>query len=180
MKDTDGDMVYGVTSPKSFVYANENISQNMFYSYYFKFSSEKNNTKKTFNTYIFNFAPVANANVSVEMLNKEANGNKMVFSKEIVKIVVGDTVNWIPTSKGHNVEKLSSPNGLEFKSGANETGTITFDVPGIYYYGCSPHKSMGMIGLVIVGDNTANKNEIANSKAPGRSKFKLKKLLEAI
>ena len=126
------------------------------------------------------FAPVANADVSIEMLDKDANGNKMVFDKEIVKIAVGDTVNWIPTSKGHNVEMLSSPNGLQFKSGANETVTITFDAPGIYYYGCSPHKSMGMIGLVIVGDNISNKNEIANSKAPGRSKFKLKKLLEAI
>ena len=74
------------------------------------------------------FAPAANANVSIEMLDKDANGNKMVFSKEIVKIAVGDTVNWIQTSKGHNVEMLSSPNGLQFKSGANKTVTITRDM----------------------------------------------------
>ena len=137
--------------------------------------------KKLFITLVLMFfAPVANANVSVEMLDKDKNGNKMVFSKEIVKIGVGDTVNWLPTSKGHNVEMLSSPNGLQFKSDASKPVSITFDIPGIYYYGCSPHKSMGMIGLIVVGDNISNKNEIANSKAPGRSKFKLKKLLEAI
>ena len=32
------------------------------------------------------------ADITIEMLNKDADGNKMVFSDEIVRIGVGDTV----------------------------------------------------------------------------------------
>ena len=37
-------------------------------------------------------SPSFAADVTIEMLNKDANGNKMVFSQEVVKIKVGDTV----------------------------------------------------------------------------------------
>ena len=33
----------------------------------------------------------------------------------------------------------------------------------IYYYWCTPIKGMGMIGLVVVGDDTSNKDEIAKA-----------------
>ena len=38
-------------------------------------------------------------------------------------------------------------------------------------------KGMGMIGLVVVGGDTSNKDQIAKAKARGKSKKKLKKLL---
>ena len=38
------------------------------------------------------------ADVAIEMLNKDADGNKMVYSQELVKIEVGDTVTWVPSS----------------------------------------------------------------------------------
>ena len=91
------------------------------------------------------------ADVSIEMLNKDANGNRMVYSQEIAKVEVGDTVTWLPASKGHNVEIISSPNKMKFKSKNSKEAKITFDTPGIYYYWCTPHKGMGMIGLVVVG-----------------------------
>ena len=50
---------------------------------------------------------------TVEMLNKDADGNKMVYSQEIVEIGVGQIVKWIPTSKGHNVEIVAAPEGFE-------------------------------------------------------------------
>ena len=28
---------------------------------------------------------------------------------------------------------------------------MTFTVPGIYLYQCSPHAAMGMIGIIVVG-----------------------------
>ena len=59
--------------------------------------------------------PSLAAEVAIEMLNKDANGNKMVYSQELVKIKVGDTVTWLPSSKGHNVEMISSPNKMKFK-----------------------------------------------------------------
>ena len=117
------------------------------------------------------------ADVTIEMLNKDAEGNRMVFSEEIVNIEIGDTVTWLPTSKGHNVEMIESPNQMEFKSKNNKEAKITFDTPGIYYYWCTPHKGMGMIGLIIVGNDLSNMDNIASAKAIGKSKKKLKALL---
>ena len=120
------------------------------------------------------------AEIAIEMLNKDANGNKMVFSKEVVKAEVGDTVTWLPSSKGHNVEMISSPNNMKFKSKNGKEAKITFDTPGIYYYWCTPHKGMGMIGLVIVGNDVSNMDQVANAKALGKSKKKLKSLLAGL
>ena len=72
------------------------------------------------------------------------------------------------------------PDGFDIpkKSKNGKEVSVTFEVPGVYYYWCTPHKGMGMIGLVVVGDDTSNKDEIAKAKALGKSKKKLKKLLE--
>ena len=120
------------------------------------------------------------ADLSIEMLNKDSNGNKMVYSQEIVNIDVGDTVTWLPTSKGHNVEMIASPNGMKLKSKNGKEVKITFDIPGIYYYWCTPHKGMGMIGLVVVGSDLSNIDDIATAKAIGKSKKKLKSLLASL
>ena len=120
------------------------------------------------------------ADLSIEMLNKDSNGNKMVYSQEIVNIDVGDTVTWLPTSKGHNVEMIASPNGMKLKSKNGKEVKITFDSPGIYYYWCTPHKGMGMIGLVVVGSDLSNIDDIASAKAIGKSKKKLKALLASL
>lgn len=117
------------------------------------------------------------ADLSIEMLNKDANGNRMVYSQEIVNVDVGDTVTWLPTSKGHNVEMIESPNGMKLKSKNSKVVEVTFDTPGIYYYWCTPHKGMGMIGLVIVGNDLSNIDDVAGAKAMGKSKKKLKALL---
>ena len=133
--------------------------------------------------YLVTFAMVfaisaANA-ATVEMLNKDADGNKMVYSEEIVRIQVGETVTWLPTSKGHNVEMIAGPDtaNLPKKSKNSKEVSITFEVAGVYYYWCTPHKGMGMIGLVVVGDDVSNKDAIAKAKAMGKSKKKLKALL---
>ncbi len=122
------------------------------------------------------------ADMSIDMLNKDANGNKMVYSKEVAKVAVGDTITWLPASKGHNVEIIAAPDGFNIpkKSKNGKEVSITFEVPGIYYYWCTPHKGMGMIGLVVVGDDTSNKDKIAKAKALGKSKKKLKKLLSEL
>jgi len=117
------------------------------------------------------------SDMTIEMLNKDADGNKMVFSNEIARIDIGDTITWIPTSKGHNVEMIASPNDMKLKSKNGKEVKTTFEEAGIYYYWCTPHKGMGMIGLVVVGGDTSNKDQIAKAKAMGKSKKKLKRLL---
>ena len=117
------------------------------------------------------------ADMTIEMLNKDAAGNKMVFSEEIARVNIGDTITWLPTTKGHNVEMIASPNDMKLKSKNGKEVKVSFEESGIYYYWCTPHKGMGMIGLVVVGGDTSNKDQIAKAKAMGKSKKKLKKLL---
>ena len=122
------------------------------------------------------------ADMIIDMLNKDADGNKMVYSKEIADVAVGDTITWLPASKGHNVEIIAAPEGFDIpkKSKNSKEVSITFDVPGVYYYWCTPHKGMGMIGLVVVGEDVSNIDDIASAKAMGKSKKKLKALLEEL
>lgn len=125
-------------------------------------------------------SPAIASDVTVEMLNKDADGNRMVYSQEIVEIAAGSTVKWVPTDKGHNVEIIASPNDMKFKSKNGKEASVTFETPGVYYYWCTPHKGMGMIGLVVVGGDTSNKTQISKAKAIGKSKKKLKALLEQL
>ena len=119
-------------------------------------------------------APTLSAEtVTIEMLNKGEN-RSMIFSQEIVKINVGDTIFWQATDKGHNVEfirKGGVPDGVEkFKSKVSKDAEYTFSIPGIYAYWCTPHKTMGMIGFVIVGDDLSNLESIKKVKFAGKSK----------
>jgi len=120
------------------------------------------------------------ADVTIDMLNKDGNGNKMVYGKEIAEVAVGDTITWLPASKGHNVHFISAPDGIKKlpKSKMNKEYSYTFEREGIYLYQCTPHKGMGMIALVVVGDNLDNLANIKKAKVLGKSKKKLKKLLE--
>ena len=40
---------------------------------------------------------------------------------------------------------------------------------GIYAYWCTPHKSMGMIGFVVVGNDKSNLEDIKKLKFYGKS-----------
>jgi len=116
---------------------------------------------------------VAAEDTTIEMLNKLDKRN-MVFSLEIVKINSGDTVFWKAIDKGHNVEFISKngiPAGVDkFKSKVGKDTEFTFTLPGIYAYWCTPHKTMGMIGFVIVDNDLSNLDSIKKVKFLGKSK----------
>jgi len=120
--------------------------------------------------------PAIAEDISIDMLNKRDDGAKMVYSEDIARIEVGDTITWLPTAKGHNVEFIAGPDGWDApkKSKLSKEVAITFDTPGVYLYQCTPHKSMGMIAIVVVGDGD---NDISKAKVRGKSKKKLKELL---
>ena len=128
---------------------------------------------------VFALTPVFGADITIEMLNKRDDGAKMVYSQDVARIDVGDTITWTPTSKGHNVEFIAGPDGWDIpkKSKNNKEVAITFDTPGVYLYQCTPHASMGMIALVVVDGDTSNLDAIAKTKIRGKSKKKLKELL---
>ena len=120
---------------------------------------------------------------TVEMLNK-LDKRTMVFSQEIVRINPGDTVYWKSTDPGHNVQFISKngvPDGVEkFKSKVGKDTEFTFTIPGIYAYWCVPHKTLGMIGFVIVGEDLSNLDAIKKVKFIGKSKKIAKKLIAEI
>ena len=130
-------------------------------------------------TYLLTITNAFSKDITIDMLNKRDDGQKMVYSLDVIKVNVGDTVTWLPKTKGHNVQFIKAPDGIKklSKSKLNKKYTYKFEKSGMYLYQCTPHKSMGMIGLVVVVDDLSNKKDIAKAKVFGKSKKKLKKLL---
>lgn len=111
------------------------------------------------------------AEVEVKMLNKSADGI-MVFEPSLVRINPGDTVKFIAADKGHNVETVDNmlpEGGKAFVGKVNEELAITFDKPGVYGYKCKPHYSIGMVGMVVVG-NPTNVDQAKAVAHPGKAK----------
>lgn len=125
------------------------------------------------------------ATVEVKMLNRDSDGNIMVFEPAFVRISPGDTVHFVATDKSHDVVSIAGmiPDGAApFAGQINQDLTVTFDKAGIYAYRCKPHYGMGMVGLVVVG---APANEPAikaalNTDVPNLAKARLTKLLTAM
>ena len=116
----------------------------------------------------------------IEMLNKRGK-EKMLYGQDVAKIDVGQTITWTPDSKGHNVQFVSVPEGVEkVKSKLSKEFSYTFEQEGVYLYVCTPHASMGMIGVVVVGESDVNLDEVLNYKFRGKSKKKFKKIAKSL
>ena len=117
------------------------------------------------------------ASHKIDMLNKLGK-ERMVFSKKIISIEVNDDVLWKSVDKGHNVEFIGMPDSVvKYKSKISKDAVYKFSKAGIYLYQCTPHKAMGMIGIVIVGNDKSNLEKIKKVKVYGKSKKLLKSLL---
>ena len=101
------------------------------------------------------------------------------YSIEVAKIEVGDTIEWLPTNKGHNVEFLAGPNmdSLAEKSELDVSHSVTFSLPGVYLYQCTPHGNMGMLGLIVVGNNFNNLDKIEEVDLSHVAKSVLQRLI---
>ena len=101
------------------------------------------------------------------------------YSIEVAHIDVGDTIEWLPNAD-HNVEFLGGPdmNSLPEKSKFNVSYSVNFNTPGVYLYQCTPHGNMGMLGLVIVGNNFNNLKDIEEIKLSPVAKSVLQKLIK--
>ena len=116
----------------------------------------------------------------IEMLNKRGK-DKMLYGQDVARIDVGQTITWTPDSKGHNVQFVSVPEGVEkVKSKLSKEFSYTFEQEGVYLYVCTPHASMGMIGMVVVGESDVNLDEVLDYKFRGKSKKKFKKIVKSL
>ena len=117
----------------------------------------------------------------VKMLNKNDDGERQVFDPPVLMIGEGEAVFFEATDRGHNSEanKNILPEGAEAWSGKiNEEVTVTFTVPGVYGYYCTPHQSAGMVGLILVGDVTQEMLDAAGEvRQRGKARARMEEYL---
>ena len=117
---------------------------------------------------------------TIDMLNKLGK-ERMVYSEKVISININDEILWKSKDKGHNVEMIGMPEGAKkYKSKISKDASYKFTKSGIYLYQCTPHKAMGMIGLVVVGKDKSNLDKIKKAKVYGKSKKLLKKFLKSL
>ena len=104
----------------------------------------------------------------VEMLNNSADG-AMVFKPGYIHINTGDSIEFQPVSYGHNVQtpeevigsKDAIPAGAEaFKGAMNEKLIVKFTKPGVYLYICNYHYIVGHVGVIQVGNDSHNIDQV--------------------
>lgn len=126
------------------------------------------------------FAALADT-IEVEMLNQNDAGERMVFSQELIRAEVGDVIRFLPTDKSHNAQSVKGavPEGQEaFKGKMNKVVEFTVTETGMSAIVCLPHQSLGMVALVVAGDDISNTDQILKARIPGKGKDKIEALVE--
>ena len=59
----------------------------------------------------------------------------------------------------------------EWNGGLSKDITVTFNVEGIYAYQCTPHAMMAMVGIIEVGNNQNNLENIKTIAGATKSTF---------
>ena len=126
------------------------------------------------------FAALADT-IEVEMLNQNDAGERMVFSQELIRAEVGDVIRFLPTDKSHNAQSVKGavPEGQKaFKGKMNKVVEFTVTETGMSAIVCLPHQSLGMVALVVAGDDISNADQILKARIPGKGKDKIEALVE--
>lgn len=108
---------------------------------------------------------VAAENFEVKMVNADASNQVMVFDPPFIRANVGDTVTFLPTDMLHNSQSVPGliPSSANSWNGAmNEKITVELNAEGVYVYQCTPHITLGMIGVIQVG-SPKNIDDVRNS-----------------
>ena len=117
----------------------------------------------------------------IKMLNKGETG-RMVFEPAYLAVVPGDTVTFVPSSKGHNAETIKGmipDEAKKFKSKIGKEFSVTLTAEGLYGVKCTPHYSMGMVALIQVGAAT-NLSKVSGVKQRGKSKARFEPLFAQV
>ena len=110
---------------------------------------------------------------TVKMLNQGPTG-VMVFEPAVLKINIGDTVTFVATDAAHNsasIPGMLPPNATAWNGQLSRDISVTFDIPGVYGYQCTPHAMMAMVGIIQVGDDLSNLQSVKNSASQFKTTF---------
>lgn len=118
--------------------------------------------------------------IEVEMLNQNDAGDRMVFSQELIRAEVGDVIRFVPTDRSHNAQSVKDalPEGQEpFKGRTNDAVEYVVTETGLTAVVCLPHQAMGMVALVVVGNDVSNAEQILSARIPGKGGDKIADLV---
>jgi len=125
----------------------------------------------------------ASATVTATTLDSDQGAGRNVFTPAVVWLEPGGTVTWEIETGSHSATAYHPDNGGKparvpggtdaFDSGVQSDGATfehTFETEGVYNYYCTPHESLGMVGLVVVGSpqggpGTASPDDVSSSTA---------------
>lgn len=119
--------------------------------------------------------------IEVQMLNENDDGDKMVFSQELIRAEVGDVIRFVPTDRSHNAQSVRDalPEGQEaFKGKMNKEIEYLVTETGLTAVVCQPHQTMGMVALIVVGNDLSNAQDILDARLRGKGKNKIEVLIE--
>lgn len=122
--------------------------------------------------FLFSFGLLSEVH-TVKMLNQGSTG-VMVFEPAVLKINIGDTVTFVATDAAHNsasIPGMLPPNATAWNGQLSRDISVTFDIPGVYGYQCTPHAMMAMVGIIQVGDDSSNLQSVKNSASQFKTTF---------
>ena len=130
---------------------------------------------------IFLTNPSVAETFEVQMLNKGETG-AMVFEPSFLKVAVGDTVTFVPSSKGHNavtIKGMFPKNSEKFKSKIGKPFSVILTDEGLYGIKCAPHYAIGMVALIQVG-TAINLDQALTVKHKGKATARFEALFEEV
>ena len=125
--------------------------------------------------------PVFADTIEIHMLNENAAGDRMVFSQELILAEVGDVIQFIAADRSHNAQSVRDalPEGQEaFKGRMSQDVQYLVTETGLTAVVCQPHQTMGMVALIVVGNDLSNAQDILDARIRGAGKDKIEALIE--
>ncbi len=135
--------------------------------------------------FVFLLPPAADpgaAEVTVRMVTDGAAG-RFRFEPSIVRIRPGDTVRFVAHDPIHATKSIPGmmPEGaVPWWGEMGKPLEVTFTVPGVYGFKCPSHYTVGMVGLVVVGDPSPNLEEARSVRHPRMAQEAFDRLFAAL
>ena len=130
---------------------------------------------------VLSSAAVFAETIKIQMLNVNEAGDKMVFSQELIRAELGDVIKFVPTDKSHNAQSVKNAlpdDQKKFKGKMNKEIEYLVTEAGLTAVVCQPHQTMGMVALIVVGNDVSNAQDILDAGVRGKGKIKIAALIE--
>ncbi len=87
------------------------------------------------------------------------------FDPQITFAQPGDTITWtnMPAHDTASIEGMIPEGAEPWRSKMGENFTITVEKEGAYVYQCTPHVGAGMVGAIVVGNDSPSNLEAVES-----------------